>query len=278
MEDLEQSILKAVSYVKSFISFRPDIAIVLGGELGSLAYEVQNPIEVPFEDIPYFQTSESLGRGGKLIFGKIYNKNVVVMQGGLHYFEGYSMQEITFPIRIFAFLGVEALIITNSAGGINPKFKPGDIALITDHINLVFDSPLKGPNSSLLGARFPSMKNCYSPKLIEIAKKVSQEIGFSVQEGVYAYMPGPQYETDAEIKMLNTLGASIVGMSMVPEVIVATQSGMNVLGISCITHVADVYGEPTSHNEVLDVASSTEEKFKALVMDTINKIEIETEG
>jgi purine-nucleoside phosphorylase len=188
------------------------------------------------------------------------------------------MQEIAFPIRIFAFLGVEALIITCSAGAINLKFKPGDVALITDHINLSFESPLRGPNSGLLGARFPTMKHCYSPYLIDIARKVSAEIGFKLQEGVYAYMPGPQFETDAEINMLNIFGASMVGMSIIPEAIVAVQSGMDVLGIACITNAAGEYGEATFHNEVLESASNLEKNFKALVLDTINKIEIETEG
>ena len=275
MEELVQQILKAVSYIKSIVPFKPDIAVVLGEKLGSLAYEVQNPIEIPFEEIPYFKTSYFSGSKDKLVFGKIYNKKVVIMQGGLHYFEGFSMQDIAFPIRVFAFLGVSSLMITCSGGAISSKFQAGGLAVVTDHINMSFDSPLRGPNDSILGARFPMMKNCYTRGLIDIAKSVAQEIGFSLQEGVYAFMPGPQYETNAEINMLANMGADIVGMSMVPEVIVAVQSGMDVLGVVNIANSAGVRDESPERNVVLDGGATMEENFRLLIMDTINRIETE---
>ena len=278
MEDITENVLEAVRYIKSIVATKPDIAIILGSGLGSLAYEIQDPIEIPYSEIPYFKSSTVEGHEGKLIFGKIYDKNVVAMQGRVHYYEGYSMQDIAIPIHTFALLGVEVLIVTNAAGGINPKFVPGDLMLITDHINMGFDSPLRGPNLDLLGARFPSMKGIYNKDLIDIAKNVAEEMRFNIQEGVYAFMPGPQYETDAEVRMLGMLGASAVGMSTVPEVIAAAHSGMAVLGISCITNVAGVVGAAPSHDEVLEVASQSETNFTTLVLDTIKNIQISPEG
>ena len=269
MEDIQDKVMESVKYIRNIVDERPSIAIVLGSGLGSLAYEIQNPIEIPYCDIPNFVTSTVPGHEGKLIFGKLFGKNVVAMQGRVHYYEGYSMQEITMPIRAFALLGVETLIVTNAAGGINTRFKTGDLMVITDHINLSGNSPLRGPNAEILGPRFPAMKHVYTPELIEVIKKVAVELKINIQEGVYAFMPGPQYETDAEIKMLNTLGASAVGMSTVPEVICASHSGMKVLGVSCITNLAFEDSNP-SHNEVIEEASKVEQNFVSLILDTIN--------
>ncbi|MBR6253229.1 MAG: purine-nucleoside phosphorylase [Clostridia bacterium] len=273
MENLEQCVIDAVSYIKSVVPFKPDIAIVSGKYLETLVYELQNPIEIPYGELPYFK-----GDNGKLVFGQIYDKNVVIMVGNVHYYEGYSMQDVVFPIRVFALLGIEDIIFTTSAGGISPKYKTGDIVLITDHINLSFESPLRGPNCSILGNRFPSLKDCYSKSLMDVAKKVSYEIGVNLQEGVYAFVTGPQYETNAEVKMLSTLGASMVGMSTVPEVIAATHSGMEILALACITNSAGDLGDMPERNEILESASKIEEDYKAIVMDTIKKIVIETEG
>ncbi len=272
VEDLDKKVMEAVNYINGRININPEIAIIIGSGLGPLAYEIQDRIEIRYDEIPYFKSSTTAGHEGKLIFGKIYDKNVVAMQGRLHYYEGYSMQEIAFPIRVFAILGVSILIATNAAGGINTGFRIGDLMLITDHINTSGDSPLRGPNYELFGTRFPSMKNVYDKNLINIAKQVGRELQFDLKEGVYAFMPGPQYETDAEIKMLGILGANAVGMSTVPEVIAAAHSGMAVLGISFISNLTGINGNEPSHDEVLEVASKVEPNFAALVMDTIKMI------
>ena len=273
MEDLvTDKLMDAVKYIRSIVEDKPTVGIILGSGLGALAYEIQNPIEIGYADIPFFKTSTVPGHEGKLIFGKIYDKNIVAMQGRLHYYEGYSMQDVVFPIRVFALLGVETLIVTNAAGGINPKFNPGDLMVITDHINMSGNSPLIGPNVEILGPRFPSMRKIYSTEYIEKIKGVAAKLKINLQEGVYAFMPGPQYETDAEVKMLETLGASAVGMSTVPEVIAAAHSSINVLGVSCITNMAGGGEESPSHKEVLDVASKAEEDFTSLILDTINEL------
>ncbi len=275
MEDLDKKVMEAVNYINSKITVNPEIAIILGSGLGSLAYELQDRTEISYDEIPYFKSSTVSGHEGKLIFGKVYDKNVVAMQGRLHYYEGYSMQEITFPIRVFAILGVSVLIATNAAGGINQGFRPGDLMIILDHINMSGQSPLRGPNYELFGTRFPSMKNVYDKKLVAIAKQVGRELYLNLKDGVYAFMPGPQYETDAEIRMLSALGANAVGMSTVPEVIAAAHSGIAVLGISCITNVWSDNNEVLTHSEVLDVANKVEKNFTSLILDTIKLINFE---
>ena len=275
MEDMDQRVIEAVKFIKTQIYSKPDIAIILGSGLGALAYEIQDSISIPFEQIPYFKKSTVKGHEGNLIFGKIYGKSVVAMQGRLHYYEGYSMQDVTFPVRVFALLGVEVLIVTNAGGGINPAFNIGDLMLITDHINLSGTSPLIGRNYELFGPRFPSLLNVYNKQLLKIAKGVANEMNFNIHEGVYAYITGPQYPTEAEIKMLGLLGASAVGMSTVPEVIAASHSDIDVLGISCITHVASAQPKhPTTHAEILENASKYERDFISLVKDTIRQINI----
>ena len=275
MEDVFSKAIEASAYINERIDCMPEIGIVLGSGLGPLAEEVTDRIEIPYNEIPNFPSSSVVGHSNKLIIGKIYGKNVVVMQGRFHYYEGYGIDEVAFPIKVFAMLGVSKLIVSNAAGGLNKKFRTGDLMLITDHINISGLSPLRGKNDSSLGERFPSMTYAYSPRLIELAKKVaiSKELTrkINLQEGVYAFMPGPQYETKAEIKMLTTLGADAVGMSTVPEVISAVHSGIEVLGISCITNLCSSTVAP-NHKEVLDVASKVEEDFKTLVMKIIKEI------
>jgi purine-nucleoside phosphorylase len=275
MDDFEKQVFEAVEYIKGRIPNKPDIAVVLGSGLGGLAYEIQDPVEIPYDEIPYFKTPTVEGHEGKLIFGTVYDKYVVAMQGRLHYYEGFSMQEITFPIRVFALLGVEVLIVTNTAGGIDPRYTPGDLMVIKDHINCSFQSPLIGKNLDSLGPRFPLMKGVYDSELIKLARNVAMEMSFNLQEGVYAFMTGPQYETDAEINMLRVLGADAVGTSTVPEVIVAAHSGIRVLGISCITSATGYEGISPNHDEVLEEASKIEKNFTTLVLDTIRKIQIE---
>ncbi len=287
-----EKVMEASSYIASQIERKPQIAVVLGSGLGTLADEViQDRVEIPYRDIPNFPTSEVEGHGNKLIFGKIYDKDIILMQGRFHFYEGLSMEQITLPIRALAFLGIESLILSNAAGGINKDFKPQDIMMITDHINLSGNSPLRGPNEEMFGTRFPSMKNAYSKRLIELARSIASMKGFEeefdkkamrlaqsdqdlkldLKEGIYAFMPGPQYETDAEINMLRLLGADAVGMSTVPEVIVAAHMGIEVLALSCISNVAGGTMAP-SHDEVLENAGKTEEKFKNFVMRLIMKM------
>lgn len=292
MKDILQKASETASFITSRINNRPKIAIILGSGLGALADEIREErIEIPYNEIPNFPVSKVEGHGNKLIIGKIYDKDVIIMQGRFHYYEGYDMDEVTFPIRVFALLGVEELIVTNAAGGINTKFKPQDLMIIEDHINICGVSPLRGENEEVFGERFPSMINAYSPRLIELVKDVASlkafdadfnkramrkvkegyDLTIDVQEGVYAFMPGPQYETAAEIKMLQVIGADAVGMSTVPEVICAKHMGIEVLGISCITNVTG-NNEVPSHKEVVDNAAGVEEKFKNLVMRLLMKM------
>lgn len=295
MQDMLSKVLDATTYINERIEEKPEIAIILGSGLGALANEVIDGVEIPYSEIPNFPSSKVEGHANRLVIGKIYDKNVLVMQGRFHYYEGYDMDEVTFPIRVFAVLGIKKLIVTNAAGGIDKKFELGDLMLITDHINLSGLSPLRGANNSEFGPRFISMTNAYSSRLIEVAKKTAKDMKLEaatesdemvdeitkkvkdiigkieVREGVYAFMPGPQYETKAEIKMLSTLGASAVGMSTVPEVIAACHSGMEVLGISCITNLCSSATPPT-HNEVVEVASLVQKSFRALIKEIIKEI------
>lgn len=279
-------ILEATSFIRSKIPEVPDTVVILGSGLGKLADEIRDPIEILYADIPNFKESKVQGHDNKLIYGTIYNKPVLIMKGRFHYYEGYTMQECAFPIRVFALLGISNLIVSNAAGGINKTFKVGDLMLITDHINMSYDSPLIGDNIVQLGPRFPSMTNAYPIAFREIAKlaaknleKLSKEVAkndieaskklkVDLKEGVYAFMPGPQYETTAEVKMLALLGADAVGMSTVPEVIAAVHSDMNVLGISCITDETGS-GKEISHEEVIKAATASETKFVRLVMEII---------
>lgn len=275
MQDMLSKVLEATSYINDRIEEMPEIAIILGSGLGPLANEVTDRVEIPYSEIPNFPSSNVEGHANRLIVGKIYDKNVIVMQGRFHYYEGYSIEEVAFPIKVFTMLGVSKLIVSNAAGGLNKRFKHGDLMLITDHINISGLSPLRGKNHSELGERFPSMTNAYSDRLISIAKQVanSKELTkkIDLKEGVYAFMPGPQYETKAEIKMLSTLGADAVGMSTVPEVISAVHSGIEVLGISCITNLCFSTVPPT-HEEVIEVAQKVEEDFKMIVMKIIKAL------
>ena len=285
MKDMLQKASETASFISSKIASRPKIAIILGSGLGSLADEIhEERVEIPYSEIPNFPTSKVAGHANKLIIGKIYDKDVIVMQGRFHYYEGYNMADLTFPIRVFAFLGVESLIVTNAAGGINKKFNPQDLMIIKDHINICGVSPLRGSNEDAFGERFPSMTDAYSSRLIDLVKDVASlkefdkkllkkenDLILDIKEGVYAFMPGPQYETTAEVKMLEVLGADAVGMSTVPEVIVARHMGIEVLGISCITNVIGNKENP-NHKEVVENAAGAEEKFKNLVMRLLMKM------
>lgn len=285
MKDILLEASEAARYILENSTVKPRIAIILGSGLGGLADEVvEERVEIPFSKIPHFKTPTVVGHSGKMILGKIYDKDVIIMQGRLHYYEGYDMSDVIFPVRVFALLGVRELIISNAAGGINKKFNPTDIMLITDHINVAGISPLRGRNEEGFGERFPDMSEAYSLRLRNIAKiatdfnesdinlrdklfgiKDDYDSKIELKEGVYAYMTGPQYETPAEIRMLEVIGADAVGMSTVPEVIAANHIGIEVLGISCITNVTGS-GVVQSHEEVIENADKVADKLKRLVM------------
>lgn len=270
MQDILEKATQACSFIKNQISKTPEIAIILGSGLGALANEIQGKIEISYNTIPNFPTSKVYGHENKLIFGTIYGKNVIAMQGRFHFYEGYSMQEVAFPVKVFSLLGASKLIVTNAAGGINKKFKLGDLMIISDHIKFSDASPLIGNNIEEFGTRFPDMGQAYSLRLRELSKKIAKEQKINIQEGIYAFMPGPQYETPAEIRMLNILGADAVGMSTVPEVISAVHSGIEVLGISCITNTTG--DGPLSHEDVINTANKIEDDFKNLVVEIVNRM------
>ena len=249
--------------------FEPEIGIILGSGLGELADEYCD-IAVSYNDIPNFIKSTVQGHKGRLVFAKINGKNVVMMQGRNHFYEGHTMQEITYPVKVMKALGVKTLILTNAAGAVNESYKPADLMLITDHINNMGSNPLIGPNDNSLGERFPDMTEVYKKDLIELAEKCATKLEITLQEGVYWANSGPNYETPAEIKMIRKLGGDAVGMSTVPEAIVANYCGLEVLGISCITNAAssETSGK-LSHEEVIDAANKAKAKFKSLVLEVI---------
>lgn len=249
-------------YLVERIGDMPERGIILGSGLGSFADSVENKTVIPYTDIPNFPVSTVEGHAGQLVFGQIGEKSVVVMQGRFHYYEGYDMSEVTFPVRVMQVLGVSGLIITNAAGGINKAFRPGDLIIIKDHINIMGDNPLRGANLSSLGPRFPDLSEGYDLEWRERALHIARELGITPQEGVYAAMAGPSYETPAEIRFLHTIGADMVGMSTVPEVIVANHGGMRVLGISCVTNMAaGILPQKLSHAEVMETAEKIEKQF-----------------
>ena len=271
-------ILRVESYVKKVAgAFRPKVAVVLGSGLGNYgeSESVTSKFELPYSEIPGFPVSTVPGHAGKFIFSSIEGVPVVLMQGRVHMYEGYSAADTVLPIRVLRMLGVSTLILTNAAGGMNPDFHPGDFMLIRDHISSVVPSPLRGANLEELGERFPDMTEVYSRDLIAIAKETATSLGIALQEGVYLQTPGPQYETPAEIRMMTLLGADAVGMSTVCEAIAAHHMGMRICGISCITNLAAGLNETAlSHAEVQEAAGHVEQRFQrlmtALIAKTVN--------
>jgi len=274
VEDLKAKIAESAEFINRKSKIKPKIAIILGTGLGRLAEDIEEKEIIPYSEIPNFPVSTVQGHSGNLVLGKLGNKEVVAMQGRFHYYEGYSLKEVTFPVRVMKKLGADIIIISNAAGGMNRFFKRGDLMLITDHINLFGDNPLIGPNDEELGPRFPDMSEAYSYKLIELAKKVALKEKIKLQEGVYAGLTGPTLETPAEYRFLINIGADAVGMSTVPEVIVANHIGMKVLGISCITDLAiDGVIVKTSVEEILKAASDAEPIMTKLIEKVIKKID-----
>lgn len=264
----------SLDYIKSKISpdFKPQIGLILGSGLGEIADEI-NGVGISYSEIPNFKSSGVHGHAGKLVIGDIASKPVVAMQGRLHYYEGNSIQEIVYPVRIMKLLGIEKLIVTNAAGGINKNYSAGDLMIIEDHINLLGNNPLIGKNNEELGARFVDMSYAYDKNLINIAGEISQELSIKTQKGIYAAMSGPTYETPAEVRMLRILGADAVGMSTVPEVIAANHMKLKVLGISCITNMAaGILDQPLNHEEVIETANKVKKDFQALVKTIIQRI------
>ena len=264
---------RTVDYIKSKIGdFKPEIAIVLGSGLGELADEYCE-IKLAYSEIPGFPVSTVKGHNGNLVFAKVNGKNVMMMQGRFHFYEGHSMQTVTYPIKIMKKLGVETILITNAAGGVNPYFKPSSLMIIKDHINFMGTNPLIGPNDDTLGERFPDMSEVYTKSLREIAHTCSKNLNIPVEEGIYIALTGSTYETPAEVNMVRTLGADAVGMSTVPEAIVASYLKMKVLGISCICNsAAGISTVGLSHKEVLEAAEKAKTNFKKLVLEIIKSI------
>ncbi|HHX53038.1 MAG TPA: purine-nucleoside phosphorylase [Erysipelothrix sp.] len=248
-------VLETTKFIQERVTIKPQIGIILGSGLSSLVDHVKNPIELSYQDIPNFPVSEIVGHAGKLVFGTTGNKEVMLMAGRFHFYEGFDMKEVTYPLFVMKLLGVEKLIVTNSCGGINTDFKPGDLMIITDFINGVSTNPLRGVNDERFGPRFPDMSDPYTTRFRDRAKLVANELNIDYKEGVYAFFQGPYYETVSEIEMYTRLGADAIGMSTVPETIVANYLGFDVLGISCITNMATGLRDGKhSHQEVVEIA------------------------
>jgi purine-nucleoside phosphorylase len=249
------------------------IAIVLGSGLGGFAEDFEESVAIPYEDIPGFARSTAEGHAGRLVVGKIEQVPLVAMQGRVHFYEGYSLEQVTFPIRTFKLLGIKTLILTNAAGGVNVQLTQGALMVLSDHINLMGDNPLRGPNDPRFGPRFPDMTSAYSAELQEIAVEEGRALGVEVRRGVYAALAGPSYETPSEIHLLRNLGADAVGMSTVPEVIVARQMNIEVLGISCITNMAaGISDEPINHEEVMATGDRVRETFTQLLRRVVSRV------
>lgn len=248
-------IMQSVEYIKANVDYKPEVGIILGSGLGDLVDSVKNPIYIEYKDIPNFPVSTVSGHQGRLVFGEINGKKVMLMQGRFHFYEGYTMKQVTYPVYVMNQLGIDKMVVTNACGGINTELSPGTLMLITDFINLFGTNPLIGVNDERFGVRFPDMSEPYKLDMIATAKKIASELGIQCKSGVYAGFTGPYYETAAEIKMIGRHGADAVGMSTVPETIVANYLGMNVLGIACITNMATgIQTMKHSHDRVVEIA------------------------
>jgi purine-nucleoside phosphorylase len=273
MTDQRKRIDEAVAFLRGKTALAPSIGIILGTGLGGLAREIRPEVVFDYGDIPHFPLSTVESHHGKLIFGTLAGKTVVAMQGRFHFYEGYSLQQVTFPVRVMKLLGVKTLLISNAAGGMNPQFTRGTVMIITDHINLLGDNPLIGPNDDTLGPRFPDMSEPYSRKLIALAEEVALEQKIRTERGVFVAVPGPNLETRAEYRFLRFIGADAVGMSTVPEVIVANHMGMQVLGFSIITDECfpDAL-QPANVAEIIAVANRTEPRLTAVMKAVIARV------
>jgi len=268
-----EKIKATANYIKERINARPEVGIILGTGLGGLVNDIEILDSIPYDEIPSFPVSTVDGHAGRLIYGKLGNKEVLAMQGRFHYYEGYTMKEVTFPVRVMKFAGVSHLFVSNASGGLNPEWHVGDIVLINDHINFFPEHPLHGKNNNELGPRFPDMSKVYDERLRNKAKLIALEHNIQVKEGVYIGVQGPTFETPAEYKMFRVLGGDVIGMSTVPEVIVARHMGIRIFGISIITD-SGVPGEivEISHEEVQKVAMKAEPKMTLILKKLIESI------
>ena len=263
----------AARIIRSRTTETPRIAIVLGSGLGAFADDFEDAVGIPYEDITGFPRSTAKGHAGRLVIGKIDQVPLMAMQGRVHFYEGYSLEQVTFPIRVFKLLGIKTLILTNASGGVNVQFTQGALMIISDHLNLLGDNPLRGPNDARFGPRFPDMTTVYSPELQEIVIEESKPLNVEVRRGIYAALAGPSYETPAEIHLMRTLGADAVGMSTVPEAIVARHMDIEVLGISCITNMAaGISDEPINHDDVMATGDRVRETFTQLLRKVVGRI------
>lgn len=273
MSELRKHIDESIRFLRTKTALQPSVGIILGTGLGGLAREIAQETVINYEEIPHFPVSTVESHHGRLIFGTLGGKKVVAMQGRFHYYEGYTMQQVTFPVRVMKFLGVNTLLISNAAGGMNPQFRKGSIMIITDHINLQGDNPLIGPNDDTLGPRFPDMSEPYSKQLIALAEQVALDLKIRVERGVFVAVAGPNLETRAEYRFLRWIGADAVGMSTVPEVIVANHMSMRVLGMSIITDECfpDAL-QPAKVEDIIAVASATEPKLTAIMKGVVERL------
>lgn len=275
MKDLND-IKTAVDSIRKNSRYRPRLGMILGSGLGILADEVEDPDVLDYRDIPGFPLSTVEGHAGQLVIGRLGGVEVLVLKGRFHFYEGYDMDRVVFPVRVMNLLGIRDLLVTNAAGGINRDFAPGDLMLIRDHIKFFSESPLRGPNIESFGPRFNDMTRAYTPALRETARQAAAALGLTLKEGVYAFMAGPSFETPAEIRMLGVLGADAVGMSTVPEVITAAHGGMRVLGISCISNMAaGILDKPLYHGEVMETADRIKGTFLSLVKEITSRWPLE---
>ena len=267
MENLMQKLNEAKAFIEERTKGMDIYAgLVLGSGLGDLAEEIKNPVIINYKDIPHFPVSTVAGHAGRLVIGELEGRNVLCMQGRFHFYEGYEMDQVVFPIQVMKMLGVQRLILTNAAGCVNTSWKPGTLMLINDHIKLAPQSPMRGRNEDELGLRFFDMSRAYDPELIKVAKVQAEKLGIPVTEGVYMFFSGPNFETPAEIRAARVLGADAVGMSTVPEVIAAAHCGLRTLGISCMTNMAaGILDQPLGHTEVLETGLRVKGQFSALI-------------
>jgi len=271
--ELSNKIKTAADFILEKSKYKPEIGLILGSGLGSLADSIENPEYYKYEDLPHFPVSTVEGHEGRLVVGMLNGKCVVAMQGRFHYYEGYSYNEVTFPVRVMKLIGVETLIVTNACGAVNESFKPGDLMIITDQINFSGNNPLIGANLKEFGPRFPDLSNAYTKELVAKTKEIAKTLNIDIKTGVYMMFSGPTYETPAEIRMSRIMGADAVGMSTVPEVIVAAHAGMKVLGISCLTNMAaGILDQPLNHEEVMETSAMVKEKFTTLINKVIEEI------
>ncbi len=274
MEYTFEQYRRSADFIRGAIgSFTPEVALVLGSGLGFLGDEVENAVAVDYKDIPHFKASTAPGHKGRLVFGTLRGKRVAVMQGRMHHYEGYDYKDVSYGVRVMRLLGAEKLIVTNAAGCVREDWKAGDLMLITDHIKMFMESPLRGENLPQFGPRFPDASFLYTPALQELAKGAAAELGIPIREGVYMYFPGPQYETPAEVRMARLLGGDAVGMSTAPEVITAGHCGMDVLGFTLLTNMAaGILPQKLTEEEVLAAAEACKDKFSRLVLACLERM------